>query len=127
MTVVESRLAELGYILPEPPEPIGNYLPASRSGNIMWMAGVGSRRADGSRISGKLGEDLTVEQGYEAAQWCALNLLARMKMEFGDLDRVTGILKVVGMVNSSPDAAWATPEAGVTEKRSALIPETEAA
>ena len=103
MTVVESRLSELGYTLPEPPKPIGNYLSASRSGNIMWMAGVGSRRADESRISGKLGADLTVEQGYEAAQWCALNLLARMKMEFGDLDRVTGILKVVGMVNSSPD------------------------
>ncbi len=103
MTVVESRLAELGYTLPTPPEPIGNYLSASRSGKIMWMAGVGSRRADGSRISGKLGADLTVEQGYEAAQWCALNLLARMKMELGDLDRVTGILKVVGMVNSSPD------------------------
>ena len=103
MTVVESRLAELGYTLPEPPKPIGNYLSASRSGNIMWMAGVGSRRADGWRISGKMGADLTVEQGYEAAQWCALNLLARMKMELGDLDRVTGILKVVGMVNSSPD------------------------
>mgnify|MGYP001243876520 FL=1 len=103
MTVVESRLAELGYTLPLPPEPIANYLSASRSGNIMWMAGVGSRRADGSRISGKLGADLTVEQGYEAAQWCALNLLARMKVELGDLDRVSGILKVVGMVNSSPD------------------------
>ena len=89
MTVVESRLAELGYTLPEPPKPIGNYLSASRSGNIMWMAGVGSRRADESRISGKLGADLTVEQGYEAAQWCALNLLARMKMELGDLDRVS--------------------------------------
>ena len=49
----------------------------------MWMSGVGSRRADGSRISGKLGADLTVEQGYEAAQWCALNLLARMKVELG--------------------------------------------
>ena len=103
MAVVESRLAELGYPLPTPPEPIGNYLSASRSGNIMWMAGVGSRRADGSRISGKLGADLTVEQGYEAAQWCALNLLARMKVELGDLDYVAGILKVVGMVNSSPD------------------------
>ena len=103
MTVVESRLAELGYTLPDPPAPIGNYLPASRSGNIMWMAGVGSGRADGSRISGKLGADLTVEQGYEAARWCALNLLARMKAELGDLDRVTSILKVVGMVNSSPD------------------------
>ena len=103
MSVVECRLAELGYILPVPPEPVGNYLPASRSGNIMWMAGVGSRRADGSRISGKLGTDLTVEQGYEGARWCALNLLARMKLELGDLDRVTSILKVVGMVNSSPD------------------------
>ena len=103
MAAVESRLTELGYTLPTPPEPIGNYLSASRSGNIMWMAGVGSRRADGSRISGKLGADLTVEQGYEAAQWCALNLLARMKVELGDLDYVAGILKVVGMVNSSPD------------------------
>ena len=103
MSVVESKLAELGYTLPTPPEPIGNYLSASRSGNIMWMAGVGSRRADGSRISGKLGADLTVEQGYEAARWCALNLLARMKVELEDLDRVTGILKVFGMVNSSPD------------------------
>ncbi|MDA0265330.1 MAG: RidA family protein [Chloroflexi bacterium] len=103
MTVMESRLTEMGYTLPVPPEPIGNYLSAARSGNIMWMAGVGSRRGDGSRISGKLGADLTVEQGYEAAQWCALNLLARMKEELGDLDRVTRILKVVGMVNSSPD------------------------
>ena len=103
MTVGESKLAELGYTLPSPPEPIGNYLSASRSGNLMWMAGVGSSRADGSRIIGKLGADLTVEQGYEAARWCALNLLARMKVELGDLDRVTGILKVVGMVNSSPD------------------------
>ena len=103
MTQIESRLAELGYTLPAPPEPIGNYLSASRSGKIMWMAGVGSRRADGSRISGKLGDDLTVEQGYEAARWCALNLLARIKVELGDLDRVTGILKVFGMVNSSPD------------------------
>ena len=103
MSVVESKLVELGYTLPPPPEPIGNYLSAARSGNVMWMSGVSSRRADGSRISGKLGADLTVEQGYEAAQWCALNLLARMKVELGDLDRVAGILKVVGMVNSSPD------------------------
>ena len=83
MMVVESRLAEMGYTLPPPPEPIGNYLSACRSGKIMWMAGVGSRRADGSRISGKLGSDLTVVQGYEAAKWCALNLLARMKVELG--------------------------------------------
>ena len=103
MSVVESKLVELGYTLPSPPEPIGNYRAAARSGKVMWMSGVGSRRADGLTISGKLGADLTVEQGYEAARWCALNLLARMKVELGDLDRVPGILKVVGMVNSSPD------------------------
>jgi len=105
MSVVEAKLAELGYQLPPPPDPIGNYLSAARSGNIMWMAGVGSRRTDGSRITGKLGAELSVEQGYEAARWCALNLLARMKDELGDLDKVTRILKVVGMVNSAPDFA----------------------
>ncbi len=88
--------------MPPPPEPVGNYLSATRSGNIMWMAGVGSRKMDGTRITGKLGADLSVEEGYEAARWCALNLLARMKAELGDLDNVTRILKVVGMVNSDP-------------------------
>jgi enamine deaminase RidA (YjgF/YER057c/UK114 family) len=68
----------------------------------MWMAGVGSGRPDGSRTTGKLGDELTVEQGYEAARWCALNLLSRMKAELGDLDKVTRVLKVVGMVNSAP-------------------------
>ena len=105
MPLIETKLAELGYQLPTPPEPIGNYLSATRSGKIMWMAGVGSRRTDGSRITGKLGDDLSVEEGYEAARWCALNLLARMKAELGDLDEVTRILKVVGMVNSAPNFA----------------------
>ena len=102
MSVVEAKLTELGYELPPPPPPVGNYLPAARSGNVMWMAGVGSGRPDGSRITGKLGDELTVDQGYEAARWCALNLLSRMKAELGDLDKVTRILKVVGMVNSAP-------------------------
>ncbi len=102
MSVIEARLTELGYSLPPPPEPAGNYLPAKRSGNTLWLAGVGSRMADGSRIAGKLGADLTEEQGYEAARWCALNLLSRMKAELGDLDRVAGIVKVVGFINSAP-------------------------
>ena len=105
MSFIEAKLAALGYQLPPPPDPVGNYLSATRSGNIMWMAGVGSRRSDGSRITGKLGVELSVDQGYEAARWCALNLLARMKAELGDLDKVTRILKVVGMVNSAPNFA----------------------
>ncbi|MCH7712884.1 MAG: RidA family protein [Chloroflexi bacterium] len=103
MPEIEAKLAAMGHRLPPPPEPVGNYLAASRSGNIMWMAGVGSRRDDGTRITGKLGAGLTTDQGYEAARWCALNLLARMKAELGDLDRVSRILKVVGFVNSAPD------------------------
>ena len=103
MSAIGERLAQLGYELPEPPDPAGNYLPAARSGDWLWLAGVGSRRADGSRIAGKVGADLTIEEGYTAARWCALNLLARMQAELGDLDRVGRILKVVGFVNSAPD------------------------
>ena len=69
----------------------------------MWLAGVGSRQVDGAAVTGKLGADLTTEEGYAAARLCALNLLTRMKAELGSLDRVSRILKVVGMVNSAPD------------------------
>lgn len=103
MLEAESRLKGLGYTLPPPPPSAGNYLPCTRSANLMWLAGVGSVRADGTRVTGKLGAELTTQQGYEAARWCALNLLARMKAELGDLDKVVRILKVVGMVNSAPD------------------------
>ena len=103
MPTIEERLTQLGHTLPSPPEPAGNYLPASHSGNQLWLAGVGSRLADGSRIAGKLGQDLTQEQGYEAARWCALNLLSRIKAELGDLDRVNRFVKVVGFINSAPD------------------------
>jgi enamine deaminase RidA (YjgF/YER057c/UK114 family) len=120
MSKIEVRLTELGYTLPPPQPPAGNYLPASRSGNLMWLAGVGSRRADGSRITGKLGADLTTKEGYEAARWCALNLLTRMKAELGDLDRVSRILKVVGMVNSAPDF---TEQAQVVDGASDLFVE----
>lgn len=114
----EAKLTALGYELPPPPEPLGNYLPAARSGSIMWLAGVGSRLTDGARISGKLGADLTMAQGYEAARWAALNLLSRMKAELGDLDRVSRILKVTGMVNSAPSF---TQQAAVVDGASDLF------
>ena len=120
MSEIEARLAELGHTLPPPPPPAGNYLPASRSGKVMWLAGVGSSRADGSRMLGKLGADLTTQQGYEAARCCALNLLSRMQAELGDLDRVTRVLKVVGLVNSAPDF---TQQAQVVDGASDLFVE----
>jgi len=118
MAEIEAKLNELNCELPPPPDPVGNYLPITRSGNVMWLAGVGSRMATGERIAGKLGADLTVDQGYEAARWAALNLLARMKAELGDLDRVTRILKVVGMVNSDPSF---TEQAAVVDGASDLF------
>ena len=118
MGEIERRLAALGLELPPPPEPVGNYRPAARSGNIMWLAGVGARRPDGSRITGKLGAGVSAEQGYEAARWCALNLLARMQAELGSLERVSRVLKVVGMVNSAPDF---TGQAAVVDGASDLF------
>ena len=118
MAEIEAKLAELGYELPVAPDPVGNYLPIARSGNVMWLAGVGSRMTDGRSITGKLGGDLAVEQGYEAAKWAALNLLSRMKAELGDLDRVSRILKVMGMVNSDPSF---TQQAAVVDGASDLF------
>lgn len=118
MGEIARRLAALGLELPPPPEPVGNYLPAARSGRTMWLAGVGARRPDGSRITGKLGGGVSAEQGYEAARWCALNLLARMQAELGSLERVSRVLKVVGMVNSAPDF---TGQAAVVDGASDLF------
>ena len=103
MSNVEEKLKEMGYSLPPPPPPGGNYIPAYRTGNLVFLAGVVSRRADGSYITGKVGRDLTVEEGYEAARLCALNCLANLKTAIGDLDRVVHFVKVLGMVNSDPD------------------------
>jgi enamine deaminase RidA (YjgF/YER057c/UK114 family) len=77
-------------------------VPTVRTGNLVFMAGVTPRHPDGKPFTGKLGKDLTVEQGYQAARICGLNLLANLKKEVGDLDKVTRIVKVLGMVNSDP-------------------------
>ncbi|MBI2165887.1 MAG: RidA family protein [Chloroflexi bacterium] len=93
----------MGLSLPVPPKPVANYVPAVRSGTLVFLAGVGPRKADGSLMTGKLGRDLAVEQGYEAARLCGLNLLANLKQEIGDLDKVRRVVKMLGMVNSAPD------------------------
>ena len=103
MSKVEEKLKEMGFSLPPPPPQGGNYIPAYRTGNLVFLAGVVSRRADGSAVTGKLGRDLTVEQGYEAARLCGLNLLANLKQELGDLDKIKRIVKLLAMVNSDPE------------------------
>ena len=103
MSKVEEKLKEMGYTLPPPTTPAGNYTSGYRVGNLVFLAGVTSRRADGTMIVGKLGRELTVEQGYEAARFCALNSLANLKGIIGDLDKVVHFVKVLGMVNADPE------------------------
>ncbi len=100
---VEERLHELGIKLPEPPPPAGNYIGAVSVGNLLFLSGHGPRGADGEYSSGKLGSDLTLEQGQEEARKVGINMLATLKAEIGDLDRVRRVVKVLGMVNAVPD------------------------
>lgn len=98
----EERLAQLGIELPAAPDPVANYVNGVRTGNLIFLAGKGPRRADGTEISGKLGADLSIAQGYEAARLTAINQLAVLKEMLGELDRVVRIVRVFGMVNSDP-------------------------
>lgn len=101
---VEQRLAALGLSLPQAlPEPKGHLRRALRHGNLVYVSGHGPHRADGSTITGKLGRDLTLEEGYQAARLCALNGLFSIKQLVGDLDRVRRVVKVLGFVNSTED------------------------
>jgi enamine deaminase RidA (YjgF/YER057c/UK114 family) len=99
----EARLAELGIELPVPPSPVANYVNGVQTGNLIFLAGKGPLSPDGTEVRGKLGVDLTIEQGYEAARTTAINQLAVLKAMLGDLSRVVRVVKVLGMVNSDPD------------------------
>jgi enamine deaminase RidA (YjgF/YER057c/UK114 family) len=98
----ETRLTELGIELPPVAPPSGNFVRARQVGNVLYLSGHGPVHADGNRDRGKVGSDLTVDQAKESARLVALNLLATARAYLGDLDRVTGIVKVLGMVNSAP-------------------------
>lgn len=98
----EAKLAELGIVLPEPSVPVANYVKAVRTGNLVFLSGHGPYRSDGTLVTGKLGGDLTIAEGYEAARLTGIGLLSSLKAEIGDLGRVRRIVKVLGMVNSDP-------------------------
>jgi enamine deaminase RidA (YjgF/YER057c/UK114 family) len=98
----EARLAELGIELPSAPRPVANYVPAVQVGELLFLSGHGPFLSDGTRVSGKLGAEVDVERGREAARLTGLNLLATLRTELGSLDRVAGIVKVLGLVASAP-------------------------
>jgi len=99
----EAKLKEKGIVLAAPSAPIATYVNAVRVGNLLFLSGKGPTKPDGSNITGKVGKDLTIEQGYEAARLTAINHLAVLKAELGSLNKVKRIVKVLGMVNCTDD------------------------
>ena len=97
----EQNLKKLGIELPQQSSPIANYVNYVKTGNLIYFSGSGPNTNDNGYIKGKLGQDLTVEQGREAAKLTAINMIASLKNALGDLNRVKKIVKVFGMVNSS--------------------------
>jgi enamine deaminase RidA (YjgF/YER057c/UK114 family) len=95
----EQKLKEKGIVLTTPSNPVANYVNVVRTGNLLFFAGKGPTKSDGTQVTGKVGKDLTVEQGYEAARIVAINHLAVLKATLGDLKKVKRVVKVLGMVN----------------------------
>ncbi len=103
MSTIEDRLAEAGVTLPDAPAPAANYVPYVRSGDLLFVSGQISQGPDGL-VRGRLGADMAVETGREAARLCAIALLAQVRAACeGDLSRLVRVVKLGGFVNSTPD------------------------
>ena len=103
---VEQRLKDLGVELLPAQKPIANYVHAVKTGNLVFLAGHGPLKTDGTYVVGKVGQDLSLEQGREAARLTAIALLSSLKQAIGDLDKVTRIVKLNGMVNCTADFVY---------------------
>ena len=101
--LVESKLKELGIVLPEPLKPLGLYVPAVKVDDWVYISGMVAKQNGEFKYKGKVGKDLTLEQGYESAKISGINALSALKSAIGDLDKVERVVKVVGYVNSTPD------------------------
>ncbi|HSR11297.1 MAG TPA: RidA family protein [Thermodesulfobacteriota bacterium] len=99
----EKKLQDLGLSLPQSPKPLANYVTAVKTGNLLFVSGHGPYNDGKSVTTGKLGKELTVEQGYQTARNVALNCLASVKSALGDLDKVKRVVKLLGMVNCTED------------------------
>ena len=99
----EQRLEELNIQLPDAPQPVAIYRPAVQVGNLLFVSGHGPNRADGTQITGKVGVELTIEEAKEAARVTGLCILSTVRNTLGSLDRVVRVVKVLGMVNATPD------------------------
>jgi enamine deaminase RidA (YjgF/YER057c/UK114 family) len=102
-TKPESRLVELKLVLPPSPKPLGVYKPVLIVGKFLYVSGQGPMRSDGSLITGRLGDSLSLEEGKQAARQVGLTMLSTIKAQIGELNGIKRIVKVLGMVNSTPD------------------------
>jgi enamine deaminase RidA (YjgF/YER057c/UK114 family) len=100
---IDQRLQELGIELPAAATPVANYVNAVTTGNLVFLAGKGPNLPEGGYVTGKVGRDLTIEEGYAAARLTGISQLAALKAHLGSLDRVKRIVKVTGMVNATDD------------------------
>jgi len=99
----EARLAELKLTLPPAPKPVATYVTANRIGDLLYISGHGPLRADGTMILGRLGQDMDVATGQVAARQTGLAILATLRSTLGSLDKVERLVKVLGMVNCTPE------------------------
>lgn len=118
MSTPEERLAELGLEVPEVAKPVAVYVPAVRSGNYVYTSGQLPMRSGELILTGKVGDAVTAEEAYECAQQCALNAIAAVRAEVGDLSAVKRIVKVVAYIASTPDF---TGQPGVANGASELL------
>lgn len=100
---VEERIASLDITLLAPPPPVANYVNSVKTGNLVFMAGKGPSKPEGGYIQGKVGVDLSIKEGYQAARLAAIAQLSALRAEVGDLNKVVRIVKVTGMVNAASE------------------------
>jgi enamine deaminase RidA (YjgF/YER057c/UK114 family) len=104
MGLIDSKLAELGIILPTPMKPVANYVPWVKTGNLIFISGQGAMVDGKVQYQGKLGDSVSIEEGIASARLTAINILAQLREACnGDLDRVTRIVKLTGFVSAIPD------------------------
>ncbi len=103
-STIAARLDALGLSLPAAPAPVANYVPFHIVGDLLFVSGQISKAPDGSIVTGRLGDGLTIEAGQTAARYCALNILAQANAALGNLDRIAQVLRLTGYVASTPDS-----------------------
>ncbi len=100
---IEKKLQDLNIMLPKAPRPVANYVPAVQAGSLLFVSGHGPYPDGKTMMAGKLGKELTLEEGYQTARNVAINCLASIRESLGDLDRVKRVVKLLGMVHCTPD------------------------